>query len=181
MRPPTKLAVTLSSVLALAAGLATGCEEESPRVKLERELVKLRTERTEKLGDLYEQYGGGTLSEHVAKDAREEAKELEAEANAAEDAPDAKDRDHDGKRLASGMLQALGNVAADMDRSGFESHCLAIGKGDRPTILTKKAKVFFHKDEVKEACREIADLALRIEDRQRKLAALPGGASSGPN
>jgi hypothetical protein len=104
----------------------------------EERLVDRRHELRERLGDLYEDYG----------------EEVEAaKAGAAE-----------GERGAGGFV---GRLFAEMDRSHFEEACLAVGRGERPFLLSGKLAAFL--DDHARDCRDAFELQTEIAKLEREV------------
>lgn len=134
-------------MLMVAVGLLAGCPSKQDK------LVSLRTEKRATLDALFAEFGGGELAAQSKQKAGEQAK------------PD----DGFGKAL----VQALGNAVGEADRLVFEDHCQTLGGGERPTILTDKAKAYFGREDVQKKCRKVAALALEVSALERELGVPP--------
>lgn len=106
-------------------------------------LVDLRTELRQELDALYAAYGGGDL----AGQARDEARR----------AP----RPDEGAGVAARLV-------GELDRSYFEAHCLARGRGERPFSLSGRLDAFMKEAANERRCREAARLAVRIAELEAK-------------
>ena len=126
--------------LMVAVGLLAGCPSKQDK------LVSLRTDKREALDKLYAEYGGS---------------ELAAEGKKGQPKPD--------PGAGGALVQAIGNAIGEVDRSLFEEHCLALGGGNRPKILTDKAQNFFAREDVQKRCKKVAALALEVSALEREL------------
>jgi hypothetical protein len=87
------------------------------------------------------------------------------------------DRDRPGRGdVRASATGFLGRVVAEIDRTSFEETCLAIGRGERPFILSDRLATFVadsgHADRCRRAARIAADVAeLERESRDRPRAA----------
>lgn len=78
-------------------------------------------------------------------------------------AGDARARDgEEGRSVAARFL-------GEADRALFEQHCLAYGRGERPFSLSAKLDAWVKEHE--STCREASELALRIQELERKVEA----------
>jgi len=132
-------------MLLIAVGLLAGCPSKQDR------LVSLRTDKREALDKLYAEYGGGDLVVESKKGNQPK--------------PD--------PGVGGALVQAIGNAIGEADRSLFEEHCLALGGGNRPPILTDKAQNYFAREDVQKRCRKIAALALEVSALERELGVPP--------
>ncbi len=126
------------SALVLALALLSGCKSDA------EQLLDLRTELRAKIDALYAAYGGGSPAPQAGADARA--------------APGPGD---DGS-------SAVTRIFGELDRSYFESYCLARGRGERPFSLSGKLDAFMKEPAHEDACREAARLALRIAELEAK-------------
>ena len=65
---------------------------------------------------------------------------------------------------------AVGRFVAELDRTAFEAHCLAVGRGDRPFALSDRIDAFTREPDNAERCRKAARLEVEIEALERELA-----------
>jgi hypothetical protein len=107
-------------------------------------LVEHRADLRTRLDALYELYGGGSLAVGARADA---------------------ERDGGGEGAAT-AARFLG----EMDRSWFESYCLAHGRGERPLNLSAKLEAFIRVAENRDACRDAARLEARVRALEARLA-----------
>ncbi len=75
----------------------------------------------------------------------------------------------DGAAPAAADAGLVGRVIGEMDRTYFEQHCLAIGRGERPFALTGKLEAFMKEPAHTRACRKAADLQLEIGALEREV------------
>lgn len=106
-------------------------------------LVDLRTDLRTRLDELYSAYGGSGL-----------AAEAKADAGGPEGAGE-------GRGIAARLV-------GEVDRSYFEGHCLARGRGERPFSLSGKLDAFMKDPANDRACRDAARLAARIAEIEAK-------------
>jgi hypothetical protein len=64
---------------------------------------------------------------------------------------------------------AVGHFVAELDRTAFEAHCLAIGRGDRPFSLSERIDAFTREPANAERCRKAARLEVEIDALEREL------------
>ena len=154
----TPRALVTFSLIALCLA-AAGCEDKA--VTLQKELASFRFEQQEMLDGLYAKYGSGELADAVKE------KTVVAGDKKANEADNAED-----KKVAKEFFQAISNAALEMDRSAFDSHCIDLGKGERPTILSPRARLYFALSDVKKACHDVAQVEFSIVGKQTALKAL---------
>jgi hypothetical protein len=106
----------------------------------EEKLVDRRHDLREAFDELYEDYGGS------------------------DDAADAR-REDQGERRVGGVV---GRLFAEIDRTHFEEACLAVGRGERPFLLSEKLAAFLH-DHAGD-CRDAFDLQTEIAKLEREVA-----------
>jgi hypothetical protein len=64
----------------------------------------------------------------------------------------------------------LGRALGEVDRSYFESQCLAVGRGERPFALSGKLDAFLRDERNAQECRRAADLRGEIDALERQVA-----------
>ncbi len=69
----------------------------------------------------------------------------------------------------------VGRIMGEADRTYFEQHCLAIGRGERPFALSGKLDAFMKDPAHAHACRKAADLDVEIDGLQREVGRREGG------
>lgn len=109
-------------------------------------LIDLRAELRADMDELYARYGGGELATRDGEDAADEGSGA------------------DGRDVTARLF-------GQIDRSYFESYCLAHGRGERPFNLSGKLEAFMKDPSNQEACREAAKLDARIRELEAKVAA----------
>jgi hypothetical protein len=119
----------------------------------EEELAKTRVEQEAAVAKLYADYGGSQLS-----------KALEEAAKAAKEGTETPD-----EKLANAFLEGFGGAAAQADRATFESHCLAVGRGESPTFLTNEGREFFAKKSTVDTCVAAAKRDKRMKELREQL------------
>jgi outer membrane murein-binding lipoprotein Lpp len=110
----------------------------------EEKLIELRSDLRGDLDALYDRYGGGALAKEAKADAARSGSADEGQGTAV-------------------------RLFGELDRSYFETYCLAHGRGERPFNLSGKLDAFMKDPANQEACRDAAKLDARI----RKLEAEP--------
>jgi hypothetical protein len=126
----------------VAAALLAGCLAGCQ--SKEERLIELRSELRGDLDALYGRYGGGSLAKQAKADAERSGTADEGSATAV-------------------------RLFGELDRSYFETYCLAHGRGERPFNLSGKLDAFMQEPANQEACRDAAKLEAKI----RKLEAEP--------
>ncbi|MBM4378875.1 MAG: hypothetical protein FJ086_06170 [Deltaproteobacteria bacterium] len=109
-------------------------------------LVEKRTELRAQEDALYRAYGGGDIANAVNGLARKD------------DAPS----------IPFGDL--IGNAARDADRTAFIEDCVRVGNGDRPTLLSDKARTYFATPEGTDGCRKLATLNAEMAELTKAAA-----------
>ncbi len=106
-------------------------------------IVELRTDLRDRMDVLYDRYGGGGLVRQAKTDAEKE-----------------------NSQAADTAARFLG----EMDRSYFQSYCLAHGRGERLITLSDKLDGFMKEPANREACREAARLDTRIRALEERAS-----------
>jgi hypothetical protein len=140
--------------LAAAVLLATACRSPEER------LVDRRNDLRRDLDALYAEYQEATRADDRAQPPPDDAERA---------AP------RDVRAAATGLL---GRVVAELDRTHFEETCLAIGRGERPFVLSDRLATFVadsgHADRCRRAARISADVsALEREVGERRSRPAP--------
>ncbi len=154
---------TMFLSITLLALAGAGCTEKS--VSVEKELADKRFAQLERLDALYAAYGQGELAAAVHKKALQSAEKSAAEEKTQAD-----------KDVTRELMTALSSAALEMDRSAFDEHCIDLGRGQRPSILSPKARAFFADKATLDKCRDIAQVQFEIEALEtelKRLKALP--------
>lgn len=138
---PRRRALPLPALLVTALVALPGCKSAAEK------LVDLRAERISQEDALYQSYGGSVLANAVNTAARE------------------------GGAPANPLGDLIGNAAKDADRTAFLVDCLQVGTGERPTLLSDKARTYFATPEAKDGCKRLAKLNAEIASLEQ--AALP--------
>ena len=147
-----------------ALSLVLACDSAE---RAEENLYELRTARTQKLEQLYTQYGGSAAVE-VSRQARSEGSEaidrtLEQADSEGVDVPES------GVGAARTLLDAVAGSVSQTDRDLFEAHCMTLGRGERPQTITDKSTEFFSQDAVRSECHEVYLLSQKITALEAEL------------
>jgi len=141
--------------------LLSACEYKA--VSLQKEIAELRFEQQGALDKLRKKYGQGELATALSHQATT-AGEKQAKAQA----------DKTDAAVTKKLYEAISSTVLDVDKNSFESHCVDIGKGERPTIFSPRARAFFDSSEAKGACRDVAvrhfSIVAKEAELQRALA-----------
>jgi hypothetical protein len=140
-RRPGLLSLAVAPCLALClvgglGGLLAGCPTKEDRI------ADARRERRVQLDSLYDQYGGGTVAGDVQRGMEPE----------------------DPARGQPAALEMLKNAVSEVDRASFETQCEQLGAGERPVLLTDKARAFFARADVERRCQKVRRLSDRIAE-----------------
>jgi outer membrane murein-binding lipoprotein Lpp len=111
----------------------------------EEKLIELRSELRGDLDALYARYGGGSLAKQAKADAERSGSAEEGSGTA-------------------------GRLFGELDRSYFETYCLAHGRGERPFNLSGKLDAFMKDPANQEVCRDAAKLETRIRELEARPA-----------
>lgn len=124
------------------ASLAAACAVAGCASNTEK-LVELRTDLRDRMDVLYDRYGGGGLVRQAKADA-----------------------DKEGSQAAGTAARFLGEI----DRTYFESYCLAHGRGERLVTLSDKLEGFMKEPANRGACREAAKLDTRVHALEERAS-----------
>ena len=97
------------------------------------------------LDELYADYGGSDLAREVSGADRETAGGAEPRAE-----------DGRARVPAKGSGGVVGRLVQELDRSHFEESCLAIGRGERPFVLSERLEAFLSDADHSRDCRDAA-------------------------
>jgi len=139
-RRPTITAIALLIAAVPLAGCRTTAEL----------LYDRRVEATHTLDQLYGRYGGSPLAGAVTSG-------IDAAASLTHEEP-------------NGFLSSLGNAAREADRAAFEGSCSQLGRGERPLLLTDKARTFFEQSSTRDDCHRYVRLRAEIRRMEAELA-----------
>jgi hypothetical protein len=64
----------------------------------------------------------------------------------------------------------LRQVIGEVDRLHFEQQCLAVGRGERPLMLSRRLAAFLEEPENARACRRVSELQAEVEALERRVA-----------
>jgi len=138
----------------LAALLAVACRTP------EEKLVDRRRDLRDALDELYAEYGGSDLAREMSGADRETAGGAEP-------------RGEDGRARvpAKGSGGVVGRLVQELDRSHFEESCLAIGRGERPFVLSERLDAFLSDADHSRACRDAARIQSDVSALEREVQA----------
>ncbi|ABS25925.1 hypothetical protein [Anaeromyxobacter sp. Fw109-5] len=136
----------------LAVSLALACRTP------EEKLADRRRDLRDALDRLYEDYGTGDP-------AREGGRAREADAG---DGPDERARGGDEVRPSGGVV---GRFVKGLERSHFEESCLAVGRGERPFLLSDRLESFLEDAGNLRGCRDAARIEADIAALEREVQA----------
>lgn len=136
----------------LAVSLALACRTP------EEKLADRRRDLRDALDRLYEDYGTGDP-------AREGGRADEADAGAG---PDDRAREDDEVRPSGGVV---GRFVKGLERSHFEESCLAVGRGERPFLLSDRLESFLEDPGNQRGCRDAARIEADVAALERDVQA----------
>jgi len=123
--------------LMLALLLAIGCWDSQER--LERQLVELRTERTELVDGLHQEFSQGSF-----------ASELD-------------------EATAGGEMEFIGGLAREVERETLESNLRLLGSGEHVPTFSKRGREFYAREDVRVRAVELVQMDREIERTEAKL------------
>ena len=138
----------------LAAFLAVACRTP------EEKLVDRRRDLRDALDELYAEYGGSDLAREMSGADRETAGGAEPRAE-----------DGRARVPAKGSGGVVGRLVQELDRSHFEESCLAIGRGERPFVLSERLDAFLSDADHSRACRDAARIQSDVSALEREVQA----------
>jgi hypothetical protein len=166
-RPPEEFPMHRRLALALlAAVLAVACRTP------EEKLVDRRRDLRDALDRLYSEYGGSDLAKELSGAEGGTGGRTEDER-----APGGAEGDRgraEGERArvpARGSGGVVGRLVQELDRSHFEDSCLAIGRGERPFVLSDRLDAFLKEAEHSRACRDAARIQSDVSALEREVQA----------
>lgn len=138
----------------VAAVLAAGCRTP------EEKLLDRRRDLRAALDQLYGEYGGSDLARDMG--------------GAPEGEPSVERRREGGDRAqapAGGGGGVVGRFVQELDRSHFEESCLAVGRGERPFLLSERLEAFLSDADHSRACRDAARIQSDVSALEREVQA----------
>ena len=158
--------IIVPSLVLYSLLLLGGCKENQED-SIQRQLLDARTERTELLNDLYEDYGGGFLA-GIIKGIRPSEESIVDWDRWLGPPP--------WRPSEESIGDMLKRLVTETDRGAFEVDVDIVGNGERVTFFFNEvAKRFFARNDVKDKCRKVVELSQRISRLERELAALRAG------
>ena len=139
----------------VAAVLAAGCRTP------EEKLLDRRRDLRAALDRLYGEYGGSDLARDMrgASGGEEPSDEGRREGGDRAQAP------------AQGGGGVVGRFVQELDRSHFEESCLAVGRGERPFLLSERLEAFLSDAGHSRACRDAARIQSDVSALEREVQA----------